>query len=54
MPMEFADSDSKPRARAERNDTSQIDRKLSSKGITLVPQPSDDVKDPLVCSRSLC
>jgi len=27
--------------------------KFSSKGITLVPQPSDDTKDPLVCTSQL-
>lgn len=53
MPMEFADLDSKPRAQAERNDTYQVDPKLSSKGVTLLPQPSDDIKDPLVRSRLL-
>lgn len=34
---------------ARGNDTSRLKR--SKKGVILVPQPSDDPKDPLVCKR---
>ena len=49
--MALADFKSKPEIQAEAYEPAQAHPKLSSKGITLVPQPSDDIKDPLVSSR---
>ena len=51
LSMEFTDLVSHPRQRSESDDFVQVSAKLSSTGITLIPQPSDDVKDPLVRNR---
>lgn len=51
MSMELADSFGKPGQRNENDDSAEIPLKSSSTGFTLIPQPSDDVKDPLVCPK---
>ena len=48
--MELKQSTDEPvRQQGEKQDSAHVFTKLSSTGITLIPQPSDDVKDPLVC-----
>ena len=51
MSMELADSFGKPGQSNENDDSAEVPLKSSSSGFTLIPQPSDDVKDPLVCHK---
>ena len=47
--MELIEPTNKPVQRRERSqDSAHVFTKSSPTGITLIPQPSDDVKDPLV------
>ncbi|KAF6218707.1 hypothetical protein HO133_005249 [Letharia lupina] len=45
--MELTDSYRKPGQKDESDDSARVPAKLSSAGFTLIPQPSDDLKDPL-------
>ena len=48
--MELIQSTDEPlQQQGEKQDSAHVFTKLSATGITLIPQPSDDVKDPLVC-----
>lgn len=48
--MELMDSACKPKLQAQSHDSAPTPMKYSTTGITLIPQPSDDAKDPLVCA----
>lgn len=50
--MELTDSSRKPGQKDESDDSARVPAKLSSAGFTLIPQPSDDLKDPLVCRKT--
>ncbi|CAF9935387.1 MAG: hypothetical protein ALECFALPRED_006371 [Alectoria fallacina] len=47
MSTELTDSFGKPGQRNQSDDSAEVPLKTSSTGFTLIPQPSDDVKDPL-------
>lgn len=51
MTMELTHLASKPGQESESHASAISPAKLSSTGLVLVPQPSDDVKDPLVCLK---
>lgn len=49
--MELIESAGNSGQKDESNDLARVPAKLSSSGFTLIPQPSDDSKDPLVRPR---
>ena len=49
--MELTVSAGHPLRKGESDDLAQVSVKVSSTGLTLIPQPSNDVKDPLVCNE---
>ena len=53
LPMELKESACKLKQQRESIELARRQVKLSSTGVTLVPQPSDDAKDPLVCPKLL-
>ena len=51
MSIELAYSVTNPEPKNESGNSTQVSAKLSPNGFALVPQPSEDVKDPLVCAQ---